>query len=116
MTGYIPRSFRYFSEELQLSVNTITKIWQRFLQVSINPRAKGGTRWNKLSEDNLELTELLKNEKASVSLAKIISCLEENGRCGCVNGCSFKGAQAENTIGSLHKTFHKLKNIGKISK
>ena len=25
VTGYIPRSFRYFSKELKLSVNTITK-------------------------------------------------------------------------------------------
>ena len=71
VTGYIPRSFRYFSEELWLSVNTITKIWGQFCEeVSINPRAKGGGRWSKLSEDELELTELLKIEKPSVSLAK----------------------------------------------
>ena len=43
VTGYIPRSFRYFSKELRLSVNTITKIWRQFCkEVSINPRAKGG--------------------------------------------------------------------------
>ena len=30
VTGYIPRSFRYFSDELKLSVNTITKIWRKF--------------------------------------------------------------------------------------
>ena len=80
VTGYIPRSFRYFSEELRLSVNTVTKIWQQFYEeLSLTPRAKGGTRWSKLSEYDLELIELLKIEKPSVSLAEIISCLEEIG-------------------------------------
>ena len=32
VTGYTPRSFQYFSEELRLSVNTITKIWQKFCE------------------------------------------------------------------------------------
>ena len=78
VTGYIPRSFRYFSEELKLSVNTITKIWRKFCEeLSINPRAKGGTNWSKLTGDDLELIEILKIEKPSVSLAEIISCLEE---------------------------------------
>ena len=78
VTGYIPRSFRYFSEELKLSVNTITKIWRKFCEeLSINPRAKGGTKWSKLTGDDLELIEILKIEKPSVSLAEIISCLEE---------------------------------------
>ncbi|XP_068707445.1 uncharacterized protein [Montipora foliosa] len=80
VTGYIPRSFRYFSEELKLSVNTITKIWRKFCEeLSINPRAKGGTKWSKLTGDDLELIEILKIEKPSVSLAEIISCLEEMG-------------------------------------
>ena len=78
VTGYIPRSFRYFSEELKLSLNTITKIWRKFCEeFSINPRAKGGTKWSKLTGDDLELIEILKIEKPSVSLAEIISCLEE---------------------------------------
>ena len=78
VTGYIPRSFRYFSEELKLSVNTITKIWRKFCEeLSINPRAKGGTKWSKLTGDDLELIEILKIEKPSVSLAEIVSCLEE---------------------------------------
>ena len=78
MTGYIPRSFRYFSEELKLFVDTITKIWRKFCEeLSINPRAKGGTRWSKLTGDDLKLIEILKIEKPSVSLAEIISCLEE---------------------------------------
>ena len=78
VTGYIPRSFRYFSEELKLSVNTITKIWRKFCEeLSINPRAKGGTKWSKLTGEDLELIELLKIERPSVSLAEIISCLEE---------------------------------------
>ena len=38
VTGYIPRSFRYFSDELKLSVNTTTKIWRKFCEeLSINP-------------------------------------------------------------------------------
>ena len=38
---------------------------------------KGGTNWSKLTGDDLELIEILKIEKPSVSLAEIISCLEE---------------------------------------
>ena len=34
----------------------------------INPRGKGGARWSKLSEDDLELTELLKIEKPSENI------------------------------------------------
>ena len=30
VTGYISELFRYFSEELKFSVNTITKIWRKF--------------------------------------------------------------------------------------
>ena len=78
VTGYIPRSFRCFSDELKLSVNTITKIWRKYCQeLSINPRAKGGTKWSKLTGEDLELIELLKIEQPSVSLAEIISYLEE---------------------------------------
>ena len=43
----------------------------------INPQATGGTKWSKLTGDDLELIEILKIEKPSVSLAEIISCLEE---------------------------------------
>ncbi|XP_031552633.1 uncharacterized protein LOC116289810 [Actinia tenebrosa] len=77
-TGYIPRSLRYFSEELQLSYNTVAKIWRQFCEeFSIDSRPKGGTKWSKLSEDDLELIELLKIEKPSISLAEIITCLDE---------------------------------------
>ena len=43
----------------------------------INPQATGGTKWSKLTGDDLELIEILKIEKPSVSLAEIIRCLEE---------------------------------------
>ena len=83
VTGYIPKSFRYFSEELKLSVNTITKTWRKFCEeLSINPRAKGGTKWSKLTGDDLELIEILKIEKPTVSLAEIIGSLsnhDDNG-------------------------------------
>ena len=47
VTGFIPRSFCYFSEELKLSVNTITKIWRNFYEeLSIKPCAKGGRSVN----------------------------------------------------------------------
>ena len=66
---------------MKLSVNAITKIWRKFCEeLSINPRAKlikGGTKWSKLTEDDLELIEILKTKKPSVSLAEIINCLEE---------------------------------------
>lgn len=78
VTGYIPRSFRYFSDELKLSVNTTTKIWRKFCEeLSINPWAKGGTKWSKLTGDDSELIEILEIEKPSVSLAELISFLEE---------------------------------------
>ena len=39
-------------------------------------RPKGGTKWSKLTEDDLELKELMKTEKLSVSLAEVITCLD----------------------------------------
>ena len=42
-TGYIPRVFRYFSEELKLSVNT-KKISG---ELSISARPKGASKWGK---------------------------------------------------------------------
>ena len=36
VTGYIPRSFRYFSEELKLSVNTITKDLAKILRGTLD--------------------------------------------------------------------------------
>ena len=68
-TGYIPRVFRYFSEELKLSVNT-KKISG---ELSISARPKGASKWGKLTKDDLELIELMATEKPSVSLAETIS-------------------------------------------
>lgn len=77
-SGYVPKSIRYFSEELQLSHNTVAKVWRQFCETfSIDSRPKGGIRWSKLSDDDLELIEVLKIEKPSMSLAEILTCLEE---------------------------------------
>ena len=60
---------------MKLSVNAITKISRKFCEeLAINPRAKlikGGTKWSKLTGDDLELIEILKTKTPSVSLAEI---------------------------------------------
>ena len=79
-TAYIPRSFKYFSDELHVHVNTIKAIWRRYCDdYSLAPRPRGGAKWSKLTEDDLELIEVLKIEKPSLSLTEIISCVEEMG-------------------------------------
>ena len=55
-TGYILGVFRYFSEELKLSVNTITKNISE--ELSISARPKGASKWSKLTKDDLELIDL----------------------------------------------------------
>ena len=69
---------RFFRGTVKLSVKTISKIWIKFGgELSICARPKEAIRWSKLRGDNLELIELMKTEKPSVSLVEIISCLEE---------------------------------------
>lgn len=77
-TGFIPRPFKYFAEELRIHVNTVKSVWSKFCEeYCIIPAKRGGEKWSKLSEDDLALIELLKIEKPSTSLAEIISCLDE---------------------------------------
>ena len=55
-------------------------IWLRYCDdYSLTPRPRGGAKWSKLTEDDLELIKVLKIEKPSLSLTEIISCVEEMG-------------------------------------
>ena len=73
LTGYIPRSHTYFSQELKLSVNAVKSVWRRYCEtMQVNPKPKGGSVWSKLKEDDLELIEVLKIHSPSMSLAEII--------------------------------------------
>jgi len=70
LTGYIPRSHTYFSQELKLSVNAVKSVWRRYCEtMQVNPKPKGGSVWSKLKEDDLELIEVLKIHSPSMSLA-----------------------------------------------
>ena len=58
------------------------RIWQRFCdEFTEKPRAKTGGNPSKLSDDDLQLIEVLKNQKGSTSLKDIYLVLEEIGDC-----------------------------------
>ena len=99
-TGYIMRVFRYFSEELKLSVNTIIRNISG--ELSISARPKGASKWIKLTKDDLELIELMQTEKPSVSLAEIVSCLEEMDSVE-VSMAAAESAKAHIAIRSLYE-------------
>ena len=100
-TEYIPRAFCYFSEELKLSVNSITK--KISAELSISARPKGASKWIKLTKDDRELIELMETEKPSVSLAEIISCLEEMDGVEVSMAAQFESAKAHIAITSLYE-------------
>ena len=72
LTGYIPVSRSRLSESLHISVFTLNKIWKRFCDdFTEKTYSSGGTRNSSLTHDDLELIEILKTERPSMSLPKL---------------------------------------------
>ena len=83
-TGYISLTYAELSHKLRLSPNTVKSIWRQYCQeFHLNPKPTGGFRWSKVDQNDLQLIEILKIEKPSISYAEIIRTVEEHG---CLNG------------------------------
>ena len=79
-SAYIPLTYAELSRKLRLSPNTVKSIWQQYCQeYCVNPKPTGGFRRSKLDQDNLQLIEILKIEKPSITYAEIIRTVEEYG-------------------------------------
>ena len=70
----------HLAESLRISVFTLNKIWERFCDEYVEASYPvGGNRHNTLTNDDLELIEVFKNEQPSISLADISNVLFEMG-------------------------------------
>ena len=79
MTGYIPRSLTQLADELRVSVNTLKSVLHRYCEeMQTTSRPKGYT-CAKLSEDYLELIEVLKVHSPSISLYEMMEEIEQLG-------------------------------------
>ena len=90
-TGYIPVAKSRLAESLCVSVFTIYKIWQRFCEdVEYTEAAypTGGGTHGKLENDDLELIEVLKNERPSILLVEISNVLLEMGNSASISAIS----------------------------
>ena len=78
MNGYIPRSLTQLADELRVSVNTLKSVLHRYCEeMQTTSRPKGGYTCAKLSEDDLELIEVLKVYSPSISLYEIMEEIEQ---------------------------------------
>jgi transposase len=85
LSGYIPVTYTFLSQQLSVSPNTVKNIWGRYCEdFNVTARSAGGSRNNKLNQDDLELIETLKVEKPSMSLAELVDVVSQHG--GLQNG------------------------------
>lgn len=82
VTGYFPGSIQAVAEKFRVARSTVRKIWRRYCEsFTENPLPHAGGNPGKLGEDDLELIEVLKRKRGSVSLKEIYSELEDVGEC-----------------------------------
>ena len=68
------------SYQLRLSLNTAKNIRRRYCEENqFLAKLAGGFRRRKIDEDDLELIEILKHEKPSISFSEISHILQKNG-------------------------------------
>ena len=77
-TGYIQVCRSRLAEGLGITVFTLNKIWQCFCdEYTVSAYPRGGSFEGKLMNKDLELIEVLKHEKPSISLAEISDIVEQ---------------------------------------
>ena len=77
------------AEGLGITVFTLNKIWQRFCdEYTVSAYPRGGRFEGKLRNEDLELIDVLKHEKPSMSLAEISNILEEMGNSTSISATS----------------------------
>ena len=83
ITGYFPCYYSEVAQKFKISVPTVTKIWKQYCETNnVGSLKRGGDFSSKLSADDLELIETLKQEKGSISLKEICEILEQIGDVG----------------------------------
>ena len=88
-TGYIPVARSELSAILGISVFTLNKIWKRYCEEFTEaPYRAGGKRHSKLTEEDLELIEVLKMEHPSISLAEIANVMLDMGNSASLSAIS----------------------------
>ena len=83
VTGHIPVTYaQKLSRELKLSLNTVKNIWRRYCEEDqLSAKHASGFRWSKLEENDLQLIDVLKNEKPSITFAEIVRDCRELSKC-----------------------------------
>ena len=82
-TGFFPGCFSDVAENLNISANTVKKIWSKVHTFyNIDCEKRGGDFKSKLNAEDLALIETLKTQKGSISLSEIYAALEEMGDVG----------------------------------
>jgi transposase len=80
VSGVIPVPYTQIAEHFKVAPNTVKSIWKRFCEdytVARLPVSGGNTQ--KLSQGDLELIEVIKNAKGSISLREIMDIVDELG-------------------------------------
>ncbi len=78
LTGELPISNKIVADQVQVTVNTVSRVWRRFCSDSMeDPLPSGGDFSSKLTAGDLELIETLKTVKGSIHLRELYAILEE---------------------------------------
>ena len=79
ISGYLPVSFTSVTRLINVTANTVSKIWRYFCfhQRQTDPLPSGGDRHSKLSDGDLELIELLKRIERINTTLGVIFCVQE---------------------------------------
>lgn len=82
-TGFFPSNYSNVAQDLLISPNTVKKVWKQFCEsYNIESLKRGGDFSSKLTGDDLELIEILKAERGSISLKEIYQVVEQVGNVG----------------------------------
>ena len=80
ITGVFPGEFTEVGKELNVSSNVVSKIWKRFCENrTISPKKHSGGRQSSLSDGDLQLIEVIKRQKPSVSNKELVDSLYDFG-------------------------------------
>ena len=83
ISGELPVAFETVANEVQVTVNTVSRTWRRFCTTMVeDPLQTGGDFNSKLTAGDLELIETLKTVKGSISLGELYSAFEDFGDVG----------------------------------
>ena len=80
ITGIFPGCYQNVATKFKVSRSTVPKIWQRFCEeLTEKPKDRAGGNSSNLSADDLELIEVLKRLKGSISLRETYDVLDAVG-------------------------------------